>query len=105
MLGIDFERVEASAAAGIELAEEFDELQSVRMNICAERVDADIQRVTDHKDDGEKDDTENGIAHHTADLVEYLRDDAGCQPQSQQTAVGQDIAEITGGSVKTVHTL
>ena len=105
MLCIDFEWFEFSAAARIELAEEFNELQPVGMNIRAERVDSDIQSVTDDEDQGEHDNADHSVAHHGADLVEHLSDNAGRKTEREQSAVGQDIAEIAGRAVKTVGAL
>ena len=64
------------------------------MDVCAEGVDADIDAVSDDKDDGEGDHADDTVAHHTADLIENGSDNACGKSERQQTAVGQDIAEI-----------
>ena len=105
MLCIDFKRLEFSSAAFIKLSEELNKLQSVGMNIRAERVDADVEQMSDQKDQTEDDDAEHRVAHHRTDLVEYLRDNAGRKTESQQTAVGEDIAEIPGRPIESVNAL
>ena len=105
MLCIDFERFEFSSAARIELAEEFNKLQPVGVDIRAQRVDADVDAVSDDKDEDEADHTDDAVPHHTADLIEYGSDNAGRKTECQQTAVGKDIAEISCGAVQSVGAL
>ena len=105
MLCIDFKRLKFSSAAFIKLTEELHKLESVGVNIRAQRVDADVEQMPDEKNQTEDDNTEHRAAHHRADLVEYLRNNAGRKTESQQAAVGEDIAEIPGRAVESVHTL
>ena len=99
MLGIDLKWFEFFSAARIELAEEFNKLQPVGVDIRAESVDTDVDAVSDDKDEDEADDTDDAVPHHAADLIEYGSDNAGRETEREQTAVGKDIAQISRRAV------
>ena len=105
MFSIDFERLELSSAAFIEFTEEFNELQAVRMHIGSESVDADIYRMTDNEHYDENDHADEAVAEYRAYKIKNLSDDTGRHAESQQTAVGEDIAQISRCAVKTVDAL
>ena len=98
-------RRKRASAPFIKLAEELDELQTVRMDIRAEQVDADVQRMSYQKYQDKHDRAKNAAAAHAAHFVKDGRNNAGRQTKREQTGIGQDIAEVAGDVVDAVKAL
>ena len=65
------------------------------MDIAAEKVQREVQAVTDDEDRYE----EPEAVGDSADGVEHRRDDGAGEHQSHDTGIGQDIAEPAGGGI------
>ena len=87
--GADREGLEGPAARHIELVEELQALQTQVVDVAAQQVQPEVQRVADQAD---RDEDQQG-ARHRAQRVEDLGNDAAGQHQGHQTGVGQNVAE------------
>ena len=94
--------IKSSSPALIELAKKLYILQTVGVDISAQHIDSDIQRVADEEYQRKDDGSHHAAARHGAHLVEHRGDNAGGQPPSEQTGIGEDIAELTGNIIQSV---
>ena len=80
-----------SAAALIKLAKKFNKLQPIGIDISAQQVDCQVQRMADEKYQNENNRTAYAAAQHAAHGVYDCSDNTGGQPQCQQAGVRKNI--------------
>ena len=98
----DAQGLEGLPAVVIELAEEFQALQSQIVHEAAQKVQREVQRVADQKHHDEHDAGNRGHAvcrGHGRDGVEHLGHNAARQHQRHDTRIAQHVAEPAGQGV------
>ena len=95
-------RVEGASSALVKFPEKLHVLETVRVYVRAQQIDADVHRMADEENQGKADGSHDSSAQHGSHGVDNRSDDARGQSQGQKPGVGQNVAQPAGHPVQIV---
>lgn len=96
--------MKCSSASLVKFSEKLHKLQTIRVYICSQQIDCQIQRMPDYKNNEKQNHACNIVWQHAAHLIDHRCDYSCCQSQRQQTGIGQHITEPSGNVVQIIST-